>query len=162
ALTSEHWLLAYESAGQGWLNTAASAISADPFFSVLDQAGIRFYNPNPAPPPFSGPAAPLPGGQLPTASVSFCSVRNLQPLLPGSIWTDGTFRLFISHTSVHKANVGFLATMLELQGVHGFVAHEDIEPSREWQESIEYALATCDALAAYLTTDFVSSKWCDQ
>ena len=52
--------------------------------------------------------------------------------------------------------------MLETRGIHCFVAHIDIEPTREWQDEIESALETCDALAAYLTPDFVISRWCDQ
>lgn len=78
------------------------------------------------------------------------------------IWPTGFLRLFISHTSTYKREVSALALLLESQGIHGFVAHEDIEPTREWQEVIESALATCDALAAYLSADFVTSKWCDQ
>lgn len=78
------------------------------------------------------------------------------------IWPDGALRLFMSHTSAHKGPVSALALLLGHQGIHGFVAHEDIEPTREWQDVIESALTTCDALAAYLTPDFASSKWCDQ
>jgi len=43
-----------------------------------------------------------------------------------------------------------------------FVAHDTIEPSRKWQDEIESALGTADALAALLTPEFVHSKWCDQ
>jgi hypothetical protein len=43
-----------------------------------------------------------------------------------------------------------------------FVAHDTIEPTREWQRMIEAALGSCDALAVFLTNDFVESKWCDQ
>lgn len=43
-----------------------------------------------------------------------------------------------------------------------FVAHDTIEPSKEWQDEIESALRTCQALCALLTPDFVGSKWCDQ
>lgn len=69
ALFGEHWLLAYESAGQQWLPGGASAVAADPFFSVLDGAGVRFYDTSPQRKPFTGPAAPLPGGHLSTASI---------------------------------------------------------------------------------------------
>jgi hypothetical protein len=79
-----------------------------------------------------------------------------------AIWPEGMLRLFISHSSVHKQDVSFLAEMPRIQGIHGFVAHVDIEPTREWQGEIESALETCDALCAYLTPDFISSRWCDQ
>lgn len=38
----------------------------------------------------------------------------------------------------------------------------DIEPTQEWQDTIESALYTCDALLAYLTPDFARSNWTDQ
>ena len=44
----------------------------------------------------------------------------------------------------------------------GFVAHNDINPTLEWQIEIETALATCDMLVALIHPDFVHSKWCDQ
>ena len=44
----------------------------------------------------------------------------------------------------------------------GFVAHNDIEPTQEWQTQIETALATCDALIALLHSDFHASNWTDQ
>jgi len=37
-----------------------------------------------------------------------------------------------------------------------------IEPSREWEDEIESALGTADAIAALLTPEFVRSSWCDQ
>ena len=78
------------------------------------------------------------------------------------LWTPGMFRLFISHVSAHKLAVSSLKTSLAAHGVAAFVAHEDIEPSREWQVAIELALETADALAAVLTPDFHQSRWTDQ
>jgi len=43
-----------------------------------------------------------------------------------------------------------------------FVAHEDIEPTAEWQEEIEIALSTMDAFLVMLTPGFCESKWTDQ
>jgi len=43
-----------------------------------------------------------------------------------------------------------------------FVAHNDIEPTAEWQIEIETALSTCDLLVAIFHPGFVDSKWCDQ
>ncbi len=62
ALQGNHWLLAYEGVTRTWLATAAAQVAADPFFSELNQAQVHFYDPNPTRAPFSGPAAPLPGG----------------------------------------------------------------------------------------------------
>jgi TIR domain-containing protein len=80
----------------------------------------------------------------------------------GSVWDEDKFRLFISHTSEHKQDVASLKRGLATFGIDAFVAHDDIEPSREWQVDIEDALATCDAIAAWLTPDFPESRWTDQ
>lgn len=77
-------------------------------------------------------------------------------------WQPGHFRLFISHPSQIKASVHRVKTELIKYQVAAFVAHDDIEPTREWQAEIESALRTMDALAAFLTPDFVGSRWCDQ
>lgn len=58
--------------------------------------------------------------------------------------------------------VGQIATALEYWPFACFVAHEEIEPSLGWQEVIESALGTCDALIAFYTPDFRESAWCDQ
>ena len=42
------------------------------------------------------------------------------------------------------------------------MAHEDIEPTKEWQNEIEVALHSMDALTAILTEGFRESSWCDQ
>jgi TIR domain len=72
------------------------------------------------------------------------------------------FKLFISHTSKHKREVGLLSLSLSLHGIAGFVAHDSIRPSLEWQDVIVRALGECEALAAYLTEDFHVSEWTDQ
>lgn len=97
-----------------------------------------------------GEAAPSPSGR-----------SSADDTLP-SIWADNEFRLFLSHTSAHKDEIGHLQAFLHLEGVSGFVAHADIEPTRTWQDVIETALGTCDALAAYMTPDFHQSLWTDQ
>lgn len=77
-------------------------------------------------------------------------------------WTPGFFRMFISHVSKFKVSASNLKIALADYGISGFVAHEDIEPTREWQEEILSALWSMDALCALLTDDFNKSKWCDQ
>ena len=78
------------------------------------------------------------------------------------IWTPDRIRVFMSHTSEHKADVGRLANELNRFAFSCFVAHDAIEPSRQWQEVIELALRTCDVLVAYVTPDFNASRWTDQ
>jgi hypothetical protein len=78
------------------------------------------------------------------------------------LWDPGMVRLFLSHVSAHKVAVSNLKRELRAYGVSGFVAHEDIEPSLDWQAEIELALRTMDAMAALLTPEFHESKWTDQ
>jgi len=81
---------------------------------------------------------------------------------PPAYWRTGYFRVFISHLSEFKSQANKLKTALELYAISAFVAHEDIEPSREWQLEIEKGLHSMDALAVILTPTFIESEWCDQ
>ena len=78
------------------------------------------------------------------------------------LWTPGCLRLFISHKATYKKQASELKDALDYYGVSSFVAHEDIEPTKEWQNEIEKALFSMDAIVALLTDDFNSSKWTDQ
>lgn len=82
--------------------------------------------------------------------------------LDDSMWRHGSFRLFISHLTAHKDSASNLKQYLSWYGIDCFVAHEDIKPSKEWEEEIEKALFTMDALCAIVVPRFKSSKWCDQ
>lgn len=77
-------------------------------------------------------------------------------------WSPGYFRLFLSHLSSFKKQTSQLQVVLRKYGISSFVAHEDIEPSKEWQVEIEGALQTMDALVALLMPGFRESNWCDQ
>jgi len=78
------------------------------------------------------------------------------------LWGIGGFHLFLSHISAHKAAVADLKRELRPYGVAAFVAHEDIEPSLDWQAEIELALRSMHAMAALLTPGFHASSWTDQ
>lgn len=71
-------------------------------------------------------------------------------------------RVFLSHLADRKVEVHDLSRSLEHFGLACFVAHEDIEPSREWRREIERALNSCDLLVAYVTPGFSKSQWADQ
>jgi len=79
-----------------------------------------------------------------------------------SFWQPGYFRLFITHLAAHKAGAHRLKEALAIYQVAAFVAHDDIEPTREWQSEIERSLRTMDALVAILSPRFIESRWCDQ
>jgi hypothetical protein len=78
------------------------------------------------------------------------------------IWADGGFRLFFSHKSEAKKETADLKEKLALFGISCFVAHEDIQPTKDWQDIIENALASMDGFVALMTEDFHDSDWTDQ
>jgi hypothetical protein len=77
-------------------------------------------------------------------------------------WKPNQPRVFISHLAKFKVQTTNLKTELARYGIVGFVAHEDIEPTKQWQSEIELGLSTMDALIALLTPEFNESKWTDQ
>jgi len=78
------------------------------------------------------------------------------------LWPEGTLRLFLSHLAIHKTEAHRLKQTLSLYGISAFVAHDDIEPSRQWCDEIELALKTMDTLVALVTPGFKESNYCDQ
>ena len=74
-------------------------------------------------------------------------------------WKKGYFRLFLSHISQYKKGASRLQRKLEEFAISAFVAHEDIEPTKEWQGEIERALSSMEALGALLTEGFKESDW---
>ncbi len=88
---------------------------------------------------------------------------NVSHLGPPRNWKDGDqFRLFISHTSSEKLKATRLKECLAPYAISGFVAHEDIHPTLEWQGEIERALRTMDAFIAIHTVGFSKSFWTQQ
>lgn len=84
---------------------------------------------------------------------------------PPSLWSGrstGQLRAFLSHLAEHKAFAHRLKDTLAGWNICSFVAHEDIEPTAEWQAEIERALRTCDVLIAVLHEGFDRSPWTDQ
>lgn len=77
-------------------------------------------------------------------------------------WKQSYFRLFLSHISKSKLLASQIQKNMVQYAISVFVAHEDIEPTKEWQNEIELALSSMDALASLLTEGFSESKWCDQ
>lgn len=94
--------------------------------------------------------------------VGFIVEEAAKPGIDPPFWRKRMFRLFVSHLAVERAFAAQLQEALLQYGISGFVAHNDIEPTLEWQTQIETALATCDSLAALLHPDFHKSNWTDQ
>ena len=78
------------------------------------------------------------------------------------IWDKDCFRIFLSHKAEVKKETSVLKDNLKLYGASCFVAHEDIHPTKEWQNEIENALHTMDSFVALLTDKFHESLWADQ
>ena len=86
-------------------------------------------------------------------------------VLPDSenrIWGVEGFRVFLSHKAEVKKQTSELKERLRSFGLSCFVAHEDIHPTREWQNEIENALFSMDAMVALMTDGFHDSLWTDQ
>lgn len=83
--------------------------------------------------------------------------------LPPHNWTKAKeFRLFISHIAKDKDKATRLKACLKQYGISGFVAHEDIHPTLEWQREIERALYCMDAMVTIHTVGFSQSFWTQQ
>ena len=79
-----------------------------------------------------------------------------------TFWEPHHFRLFLCHLATFKKTTAALQTALRRYGISGFVAHVDVEPTREWQGEIEAGLSSMDALAAILMPGFKESNWTQQ
>ena len=77
-------------------------------------------------------------------------------------WNFGFFKMFISHLTTNKDSATNLKICLNEYAISGFVAHEDIEPSKEWMNEIERSLFSMNSICAIVTPDFIKSAWCDQ
>lgn len=79
-----------------------------------------------------------------------------------SFWQAGFSRGFVSHLARFRRFAGEIQQEMVLYGMSSFVAHNDIEPTTEWQDEIELALASCDAMLVLLHPGFHESHWTDQ
>ena len=88
--------------------------------------------------------------------------RTIAPEAASRVWGDEGYRVFLSHKNEVKKETAELKEKLKLFGISGFVAHEDIHPTKEWQDEIENALFSMDAFVALMTDEFHDSIWTDQ
>lgn len=83
--------------------------------------------------------------------------------LPPKTWEGSSaFRLFISHISADKEKALRLRACLEPYAIAAFVAHEDIHPTKAWEQELLRGLHTMDALLAMHTRGFAASSWTQQ
>jgi len=77
-------------------------------------------------------------------------------------FTVRPLRVFLSYSSEDKRIAGEIKSYLKSLGFDVFLAHEDIEPSVEWQEKIIQNLKDCDVFLPIISENFQRSKWTDQ
>jgi hypothetical protein len=72
--------------------------------------------------------------------------------------------IFISYSNKDKKLAGKIRNSLaqSLKNVEIFLAHHDIEVSKEWRQEIQQHLEKSDLLIAILTPNFKSSVWTNQ
>jgi hypothetical protein len=90
------------------------------------------------------------------------TVTATKETVEATFWEPHHFRLFLSHLSSFKKTTAVLQAALRRFGISAFVAHVDIEPTREWQDEIEAGLFSMDALVAIVMPGFKESNWTDQ
>ena len=71
-------------------------------------------------------------------------------------------RLFISHKAAYRGKVAKLAKTLNTRNISTFVAHHDVQPTREWRNEILNSLNTMTHFVALLTDGFHESSWTNQ
>jgi len=76
--------------------------------------------------------------------------------------TARTIRVFLSYSSEEKELAGEIKDNLEAPWLEVFLAHEDIEPTEEWQEVIIENLKNCDIFIPIVSKNFRKSRWTDQ
>jgi len=69
---------------------------------------------------------------------------------------------FLSYSSADRKFCAGFKYALEVYGADVFLAHQDISPSVEWQNTILRHLRTCDVFIPILTARFAASAWTDQ
>jgi hypothetical protein len=85
-----------------------------------------------------------------------------EPVDDSGLWNPGEVRVFLSHSATHKAFVSDVAEALRVHGLSGFVAHDAIEVTREWQAEIERALRTAEVFVGLVHAEFLESPWTNQ
>lgn len=94
--------------------------------------------------------------------VKFQKVFAATKVASADFWADGQLKVFVSHLSSNKERMSAMKAELAHWGISAFIAHEDIEPSREWMNEIEAGLETMEILIAVVEPGFKESDWCAQ
>jgi len=69
---------------------------------------------------------------------------------------------FLSYSHKDRRLAGYTKECLDSYGFDTFLAHENLEPTEEWQKSILKRLKDCIVFLPLLTDAFTKSEWTDQ
>lgn len=81
------------------------------------------------------------------------------------LFPDGQFdpkKIFISYAVADKKLAGKLKIELEKEGLHVFLAHEDIEPSEKWRDKIISDLRSSSTFVALRTNNYLGRPYTEQ
>lgn len=79
------------------------------------------------------------------------------------VWENNDkFKVFLSHVSKDKDKAHRTREALSAYNIAAFVAHDDIEPTLDWQVQIERALHSMEAYISIHTEGYKQSTWCQQ
>jgi hypothetical protein len=92
----------------------------------------------------------------------FLNGEDAAPVESQVLWGPEPGRAFLSHVHENREFAGEVKGFLPHFGISGFVAHADINPSKQWRGAIKEALATCHIFVAFIDDGFHQSQWCDQ
>lgn len=70
--------------------------------------------------------------------------------------------IFLSYSHDDRFLAGQIKNRLVAMSLEVFMAHEDIQPSVEWQEEIFKQLKNCNVFIPLFSSNFTKSKWTDQ
>lgn len=73
-----------------------------------------------------------------------------------------TARVFLSYSEKDRHLAARIKTGLENFGLEVFLAHEDINPSADWEKTILENLDSTDIFIPVITGNFKNSQWTDQ
>jgi hypothetical protein len=73
-----------------------------------------------------------------------------------------TIPAFLSYSHKDRRLAGLTKECLDSYGFDTFLAHEDLQPSDEWQKTILKRLKNCVIFLPLLTDSFSKSDWTDQ
>ena len=71
-------------------------------------------------------------------------------------------KVFISYSSKDKHIAAIIKNALSNLGQSSFLAHEDIVPSKEWQDEIINELKTCNVFVPLINENIKESEWTSQ